>query len=70
MIAESKASALSRTISYISLEIILAGRPFFGFTIKRHMKKKTVISNAEETDRIHRDPLQPEKSFSWFPCAG
>ena len=69
MIAESKASELSRTNSYISLEIILAGRPFFGFTAKDTLKK-TITSNAEETDRIHRDPLQPEKSFSWFPYAG
>ena len=32
---ESSNSALSRTISYVSWDIILAGRPFFGFTIGR-----------------------------------
>src|SRR5271168_460273 len=43
MIAESKGSALSWTISYISLEIIPAGRPFFGFSVhyKTHMRRQS-----------------------------
>jgi len=41
MMAESKVSALSRTISYISLEIIPAGRPFLGFTAETHMRRQS-----------------------------
>ena len=66
MIAESRASALSRTTSYISFEIILAAFPFLEFT---EQNNETAINRDDRASHyICKGPCQLGKFSFWFPC--
>ena len=66
MIAESRASALSRTTPYVSFEIILAAFPFLGFT--KQNNKITINRDTRTPHHIRKDPLWLGKNSFWFPC--